>query len=190
MTADADAAAALRERLRTSTREAHARVDRAFLRFDLSRRDGVAAFLGVHARVLPPLEAALEVAGAEALLPDWADRRRSVALAQDLESLGEPWPEPMPAPVFAGDAEILGGLYVLEGSRLGGAVLARRIARSDDAAARQAVRYLAHGEHRRFWPTFVPVLNGDSAALARPDRVEAAALVAFATFEAALDEAD
>lgn len=108
-------------RLRAATRTAHEAVDAAFGRFDLSDRDGYRAFLVAHARALPVAEAlALSVPLDPAPVP------RAPLLAADLADLGAPMPEPL---TFAprSDAARWGILYVVEGSRLGGAMLAKAV---------------------------------------------------------------
>lgn len=71
---------------------------------------------------------------------------------------------------------------MLEGSRLGGRVLVRR-ARAGEPGVRAATAYLAHGEGRRFWPTFLTRLERTAED---PDAVVEGAHRAFAVFEAAL----
>ena len=63
----------------------------------------------------------------ESVITDWPDRRRSSLLRDDLETLGAALPTLVVPPSFAGPDDILGGLYVLEGSRLGGAMLSRSV---------------------------------------------------------------
>lgn len=167
----------LRLTLRAATRDAHERVDRGFARFDLARPDHYRAFLQAHARALLPLETALEEAGAQALLPDWFERRRAPALIADLQELGAgPSPPPAEPPRVGGAAQVWGVLYALEGARLGGRVLAR--------TARGSHRYLAHGEGRRFWPEFLSALEASGAD---PAGAAAGARLVFARFEAALE---
>lgn len=109
-------------RLRAETREDHARVDDAFGAFDLGRPDGYRAFLAAHARVLPAVEDWLDAAE---LVPGW--RGRSAALRRDLAALDMPIPDPSGFACDGGEAARWGALYVIEGSRLGGAVLAKRV---------------------------------------------------------------
>lgn len=109
-------------RLRAETRSDHDRVDTAFSRFDLSRRDGYAQFLVAQARVLPAVEALLDPGG---LMSGW--RGRTAALRQDLRDLAIAPPALIPPLISEGQAARWGAFYVLEGSRLGGAVLARRV---------------------------------------------------------------
>lgn len=138
----------LREALRVATRDLHDRVDAAYARFDLTDRDDYGAFLSAHARVLPGVEAALDGA---AVYP--AFKPRSALLGRDLAALNIPMP-PLPALTkVQDDAARWGMLYVLEGSRLGGAMLARRI--PDDLPA----AYLGAVHDRGGWRAFQRALD-------------------------------
>jgi heme oxygenase len=108
--------------LRSATRLDHAQVDAAFGHHDLATRAGYTAFLTAHARVLPAIEARLRPAE---LIPGW--QGRAGALARDLATLGTALPAPAPLALPPGEAARWGALYVLEGSRLGGAVLAKSV---------------------------------------------------------------
>lgn len=110
------------QRLRSESGPAHDRVDAAYGAFRLDQRDDYAAFLAAHARALPAAEAALH---AHPDLPPWRERAR--LLAADLADLGRAMPAPLPF-TLADDAAAWGALYVTEGSRLGGTVLARAVA--------------------------------------------------------------
>lgn len=113
--------------LRSETAEAHERVDAAFAAFDLTDRASYARFLAAHAEVVWPLEAAL---AGDRVTADWETRKRGALLREDLAHL-RPHATPGPANqsdiVFGTLPEIAGALYVLEGSRLGGKFLARRL---------------------------------------------------------------
>lgn len=116
-----------RQALRTATAGDHERVDRAFSGFDLTDRDSYAAFLKAQAAAFLPVEAAIEAAHPERLLPDWPGRRRADLLRADLAALGVAPPDLVSAPCIAGPEETFGAIYVLEGSRLGGRMLARSV---------------------------------------------------------------
>lgn len=111
--------AALILRARTAAR--HDEVDAAYAAFALDDASGYRAFLLAHARALPAAEAAL---ASTPQLPEW--RPRTPLLADDLATLGLPLPPPLPFAV-TGAAFAWGVLYVVEGSRLGGAMLARQV---------------------------------------------------------------
>lgn len=112
--------------LRTATASAHDRVDQALGGFDLSDRDGYRAFLIAQAQPLVTVEAAIDAFDPAAILPDWPERRRVPLIAADLTDLDAPIPtaEPLDLP---DSPAALGAIYVLEGSRLGGALLARNV---------------------------------------------------------------
>jgi len=113
--------------LRQETRDNHDRVDALFSDLRLSDRADYGRFLVAQANAFLPCEAALDEAGAGEVLPDWAARKRSDALRSDLAALGLDAPEREGGPHFTSPAAVLGGIYVLEGSRLGGAMLARSV---------------------------------------------------------------
>lgn len=75
-----------------------------------------------HARLLPAIEAVLSE---ESSLPPW--RSSAAMLAADIDSLGGQAPEPMVMRAALGEAKQFGLLYVIEGSRLGTRLLARRV---------------------------------------------------------------
>ncbi|GGD33364.1 biliverdin-producing heme oxygenase [Aureimonas glaciei] len=108
--------------LRQATADAHDVVDAAFGRFDLTRADDYRNFLSAQAEVLAPLEALLMKSPQ---LPPW--RPRLALLARDLAALDADLPHPAPVDGLDGPGELLGALYVLEGSRLGGGMLVRGV---------------------------------------------------------------
>lgn len=117
-----------RAALRAATASEHERVDAAFSRFDLASATGYRGFLTAQAEAFLPVEAALDEAGAATFLPDWPERRRGDLLRADLAHLNVTLPEPFPIPAFiSGKASMFGAIYVLEGSRLGGAVLNKTV---------------------------------------------------------------
>ena len=112
--------------LKEATTPAHRIVDDAFSRFALDDPGSYRAFLVAHAAALLPVEAWLS-GRAEAVFPDWPARARAAALADDLARLGAVAPPAAPFGAANDPASIAGIVYVLEGSRIGGAILAKRI---------------------------------------------------------------
>ena len=117
----------LRSALRAQTADCHAAVDTLFGSFNLSRTQDYKAFLRAHARAVPSVEHALEEAGINSLLPDWPERRRAHLLAADIRELDDRLPVPLPRPALRCEAAVWGAAYVLEGSKLGGALLAKAV---------------------------------------------------------------
>src|SRR5262249_51409973 len=148
------------EKLKQSTAAAHRRLDATFSDFDLTGVPGYRRFLEASAAALLPLEAALEAAGVEAILPDWPERARRQAIAADLASLGG-LARPLCAvkPLTRNGA--LGAIYVLEGSRLGAKFLMRTIVEHGDPVIFAATRYLAHGAGKPWWRSFLARLESE-----------------------------
>jgi heme oxygenase (biliverdin-IX-beta and delta-forming) len=164
--------------LKDRTQAAHDRVDALFSRLDLSRPDDYRSFLEAQAEAHLAVEAGLDAAGAEKVLPDWPQRRRGEALRGDLRDLGGGLGMVTPV-VFAGDAEILGGIYVLEGSRLGGSVLKKLL---PQGAPR---RFLDGDQEPGSWRKLLEKLEEALYDSARLDAATNAALRVFARFETA-----
>ena len=177
---------ALRAILRRSTEDDHAALDAALAPADFDDPAAYAHFLRAQAGALYALEKRLEAADIARVLPDWPTRRRAGAMADDLAALGG-------APVALAHAGALhtraaqfGALYVLEGSRLGGAIMLKRARASADAAVRGATAFLAHGEGRRLWPSFVEALEASPDAHGDVEALVAGARDAFALFARAV----
>ena len=139
--------------LRQATVADHERVDALFGAFDLADADSYARFLTAHASALQAIEPMLlGVAG----LPAW--RSRSPSIAEDLSALGQPVPaapaEHVAVPSYA---HALGMLYVLEGSRLGGSVLVKRV------RAGLPLAYLSATHRAGEWRTLRDVLDAYAA---------------------------
>lgn len=124
-----------------------------------------------------PLEEALDAAGAGDLIDDWNDRKRGALIHQDLKDLSyQPAAGTIDLPL-ENPAAVAGALYVLEGSRLGGRFLARRVGES------LPQRYLDADQRPGAWPKLLERLD---AVLADPTALDAAiqsALLVFAMFE-------
>ncbi|MDP1875450.1 biliverdin-producing heme oxygenase [Phenylobacterium sp.] len=174
----------LRNTLRAATRQDHDRVDRLGAAFDLARPADYGAFLQAHAAVLPAFEASLDLAPPEDLPPDWPQRRRAQALAADLAALG------LGPALAASQATLptrptrLGALYVLEGSRLGGAVLRRALSTAQPAAPDA---YLAHGEGLLLWRSFLRWLDNQPLDAEETQAAILGARQVFSAFETAFE---
>jgi heme oxygenase len=165
----------MRMTLRSATAGDHEMVDAAFGRFDLASRASYTKFLTAHAAVLGAVESVVS-----GLWPAW--RPRLPLLQADLAELG--------VRVVAGDAigtlseaERWGMLYVVEGSRLGGGILAGRVAQG------LPLRYLSAKHEEGSWRHFGEALE-QAADLGSDDWADGAASgakLAFARFAFAAD---
>ncbi|WP_421729233.1 biliverdin-producing heme oxygenase [Brevundimonas sp.] len=162
--------------LRAATAEAHARLDGMFSTFNLANKSDYVAFLRAQAPAFLAVEAALDAAAAERVIQGWESRRRSADLLSDLATLAAPAPSPCPLPIFSTDAAVLGAAYVLEGSRLGGAMLVRAVGPGFPTA------FLTPGNPAD-WRAFISLLDERLSSEASLADAVSAALVVFAMFE-------
>ncbi|CAN5333971.1 biliverdin-producing heme oxygenase [soil metagenome] len=176
---------AIRQIISEATRTSHGRLDVALARLDLAIPVYYEGFLRSQAEALFPIEAALEAGGIEHHIPDWQQRVRTPALTRDLEALGLTC-NPLPMPDFKSTAEMLGAVYVLEASRMGERVMLARLAEHPDSDSMNATAYLRHGFGKRFWPSFLTLLENHPDAQSDPAGIVHGAEIAFAKFEDAL----
>jgi heme oxygenase len=167
---DTDGSGPRRGRLRRATAAPHrgleARLEAAGCFDD---RDGHVRHLRAIAPIYAALEEMLDGAGAGRWLPDWPRRRKAGLIRADLRALGagEPPASParaavaaaLPSPWHAG--AVFAVLYVLEGATLGGAVLARRVARLGLARGCGASFLDPYGADRgAMWRGYLRALEG------------------------------
>ena len=167
-----------RAALRAGTAAEHDRVDRLFSRLNLALEEDYRRFLLAQAAALLPIEERLDAGGTAELVPDWGSRRRADLLRADLAALGADEPFLIPPPPLQSPAAQLGAVYVLEGSRLGGAVLKRGLS---ETAPR---RFLSAPQNKGSWRKLLEILD---KCLYRSDRLDAAMIAAkevFQNFEA------
>lgn len=164
-----------REALRRITRDAHETVDATFGRFDLADPDDYRAFLTAHARALPALEAWLDAHQPEDFR-GWQAVRRGPALLADLAALGIAPPATLAIDLPDDIASVCGATYVLEGSRMGGALLSRRVPEGLPRA------YLGAPSQSGLWRSFAADLDRLLPDAAAVDRAGAAALATFDLF--------
>jgi heme oxygenase len=160
--------------LRSETAAAHERVDSAFGAYDLGARDSYCLFLAAHARALPQAESM-----AAAVWPSL--RRRTPLLAADLAALGHPVDLAVTTAMECGPAQ-WGALYVVEGSRLGGGMLAKRVPADWPHAYLSAVH--EPGEWRAIRSAIDSAAEGQGRAWL--DAMLAGARQTFASYEAAV----
>lgn len=161
--------------LRQRTMDAHARLDVAFGAYDLADKTDYCAFLRAHARALPAAEAII----ATDAVPRF--RARTPLLRADMEKLAQAMPVPR---IFAGSGEgafAWGVLYVVEGSRLGGGILVRRV------AAGLPTNYLAASHQPGEWRALGEAINAEAQCHGQAwlDQAAAAAEACFELFRGA-----
>ena len=176
----------LHDLLRERTRNAHARLDAAldFGKPGCVTRGRYGALLRATLGVVEVLEPAVD-----AWLGPRPGPARLTCLHADLAALGEGRQQPLPRVRLPGsEAEAYGCAYVLEGSTLGGLVLASIVSRA--LGADLPTRYLAlRGERTKpMWLHFLATLQafGRRSDTDAHRRASAIAVDTFAAYEASL----
>lgn len=175
-------------RLKEATRADHEAVEKvvaAYLQDVRAYNRLLQRFLGFF----QPLEAALpRIPGLTGVIPDLPGRSRSRLLKDDLAALGTSahdiaaLPDCPDLPPLHSIAQALGCLYVLEGSTLGGQVVAREIGNLGLAAEARAF-FLSHGWNvGLMWKRFGAAT--EAYAEANPEQAEAICESARRTFRA------
>jgi heme oxygenase len=174
----------LRGQLKAATAATHRALDARVGSFDLTSVAGYRRFLEASAAALLPLEAGLERSGVAHLFADWPRRSRSAAITADLDDLGGSV-HPLPLVAAMSRLEMLGTMYVLEGSRLGAKYLLRTVVACDQPPMAAATRYLRHGHGLPLWRTFLKRLEREPVTPDGEYETIAGAQRAFAMFAAA-----
>jgi heme oxygenase len=180
----------LHAHLRSETRVWHDRVDTAFEQFDLAIEPGYRSFLEAHALVVPGCEQHLVKSECSRRFPGWTGAWRAPALWSDLRAMGvvehvAPVVAQNRVPLSATDPGLVGMMYVLEGSRLGGRVLARRVETGSTPRARSATRYLSE-DGGVSWRAFLDRLEALEFSDCETEAALAAAIQVFCAFEQAV----
>jgi heme oxygenase len=175
----------LRFRLRARVAALHARLDQAIEAACFGEALDLGRFLSIHHAALTSIVPALEHAGAGLILAGWEGRSRLLALEADLAELrARPMVDAGGRVAFAGEQEVWGALYALEGSWLGNRALLQRVVERGSPLGRGATRFLAYGSGDGMaWRRFVVQLD---ALDYRGAPFEAAALGAERVFGAYL----
>lgn len=168
------------KRLKAATHAAHEKVDSAVMgAHPFASAENYARFLKFQYRLhrhVEPLYADAELGG---LLPDLGARSRLVALEQDFADLGLPLPTAQEGPRLPTE-QALGWLYVVEGSNMGAAFLAKDAAKIGFSDSHGARHLAGHAEGRGLhWRRFTAALDGVELTEAEDLAAQAAAADAF-----------
>ncbi|MCC8411107.1 biliverdin-producing heme oxygenase [Mucilaginibacter sp. UR6-1] len=131
------------------------------------------------------LEKNIDAAIDTGLMDDYHERRKTSAIADDLQALDADVPPVAGAdslPAIQNHLQALGALYVIEGSTLGGKIISKMIGQKLDAANGEALTFFnSYGEDTvNMWNSFKEKMN----AQAQTDEEQAAVIeTANSTFK-------
>lgn len=148
--------------LKRATDEAHTRVESIITSAGMfASLEGYRRYLSATLAIRSRYEDLLDASGAATVWPAWPGRRVAHLVAQDLDDLGGARPTlEKKAELPLNPAELLGALYVLEGSSLGARVLSRSVHAFGVSAYRGARHLHAQAGDAAIWRDFLSVLDG------------------------------
>lgn len=162
--AEAAAGAVIEDRrfaLKRVTNEAHDRVETIVRDAGMfETRDGFQRYLAATFEMRARYERLLDLNHAERVWADYPARRIAALVAQDIADLGgvAVSPEPVDEKIYSA-GELLGMLYVLEGSSLGARVLVKLVADLGLSASFGARHLFRQAEDRGAWRSFIDTLS-------------------------------
>ncbi|MBV6633249.1 MAG: hypothetical protein KI792_09510 [Alphaproteobacteria bacterium] len=151
--------ASYREHLRAETADIHAKADKTFAALDLTTRQDLSIFMMTIYAVMDHLNQIIKRDGLASdptvsLVPELVDDLRG-----DLRALGHPDADIGWRAGVQGSLDPLAIGYVVQGSRLGTAMMAKHWAKSTDPRVQQAGRYMSSRIDTNDWRA----LQGDLA---------------------------
>jgi heme oxygenase len=180
------------QRLKAATHDTHDALDQRIMTHRPFASHGhYRRFLQAQYLFLRDADALYDNPGLAALFADLAQRRRHAQIAADLHDLGCPLPAASLAPPIDNQLDVataMGWLYVVEGSKLGAAILLK-MAQALGLSEEKGARHLGgHPDGRaRHWRDFTRTLDALTLDASAEARVSAGAKAAFTLMNQHLD---
>lgn len=152
--------------LRRATDDAHARVEGIVQGAGMfASREAFRRYLTATYEMRARYERLLDLSGAAKVWPDWPGRRIAELVAQDIVDLGGGAPAPEENSMATlSKAELIGVLYVLEGSSLGARVLVKSVEALGLTEAFGARHLYKQAGDRSAWRSFMSMMSAASEA--------------------------
>lgn len=181
------------QRLKAATHATHDALDQRIMAYrPFSSHAHYRRFLQAQYLFLRDADALYDNPGLAALFADLAERRRQHLIAADLDDLGCPLPAPANSAPIDSQLDVataMGWLYVVEGSKLGAAILLK-MAQALGLNEEKGARHLGgHPDGRaRHWRDFTRALDALTLDPDAEARVSAGAKAAFTLMNQHLDQ--
>lgn len=154
------------EKIREATAELHKQTDNflyPFFQAIKTNSDYIKILETFYAFFQPVMEQVEKYMNRE-VVTDYAARRSTRTLLHDLEQLGVPAPQVLPAtalPVIENEAQAMGAYYVLEGSGMGGVFLSSIIAEKLQLKNRETLSFFyGYGNNTKsMWGRFIAFIE-------------------------------
>ena len=179
--------------LKALTHDTHELLDQRIMAYQpFANQQNYARYLQAQFLFLRDMEALYDNPHLAAILSDLDERRRYDRIATDLADLGQPLPDLCEARRDGASFDLptaLGWLYVVEGSKLGAAILLKMTEKLGLSPENGARHLAAHPDGRaRHWREFVAILDGQTFNDEEEARVVAGGKAGFALMNQHLDK--
>jgi heme oxygenase len=156
--------------VKEATQQYHTEVENLLLPklSSISTADDYAAILKMFYGYFSPLERCIQQHLTAAYLPDVPERRKAAAILDDLQAIGQSTAHIEHCtmlPQIENTAQAFGAMYVLEGSSLGGKVIAKMLLKNEALSVTEDALHFFSGykeETGSRWKTFLTALNGQT----------------------------
>ncbi|RZG04518.1 heme oxygenase [Pseudoalteromonas sp. CO348] len=178
------------QNLKHATADTHDNVDKSIMAQDpFANTQSYLDFLRLQFYFLKDVSALYEHPELSALIPDLAARRRLGLLEQDFIDLGTTIPTPYLMPEVTNHTDVakaLGWLYVVEGSKVGAAMLGKQVGVKLNFDAQHGARYLAGPGAGRgsAWRELVQIIDAIELSEQQEQALIEGARQAFTRFQA------
>ncbi len=171
--------------LRRHTESEHQLLEKQFL--GILKKVGTVneytAFLKRIASFLIPLETLIHQQPLKSLVPDINSRKRTADLIRDIQHFDPAWAlaEKAPLPIINNPLEAMGALYVLEGSTMGGPIIAGIIRKQTGIGSGLSYFENYQENRKQMWVLFCDWLN-DASLNPHHEIISTAAISCFNSY--------
>lgn len=155
--------------LKEKTKKAHLSLEKktvSFIKKVTSLKD-YEALLRIFYGYFAPLESQINTYITDDIVPSFSGRRKSDAILQDIETIAPGAGKPVTCtnlPQINDAIQALGALYVMEGSTMGGTIIAQMLSRQAGIQPEALTFFNGYGEQNMpMWQSFIAALNERAA---------------------------
>ncbi len=184
----------LSKRLKEETKEPHLALEKLIIRHikDISEPAQYIALLKLFYGYYKPVEEHLDRYFNDEIIPFYSDRRKAATILEDLSNLGNDnivLPLALDTPVIDSTAKAFGSFYVLEGSTLGGSIIADMLIKHAGINTGNTRFFNVYAENKEMmWQTFKEKMDNWNETANSDEEVITAAATTFSKFKKWIEE--
>lgn len=155
--------------LKEKTRQAHLSLEKKTIGYikNVATSKDYEALLRLFYGYFSPLEAQVNKYITDGIVPSYNERRKSDAILRDIETVtpgAGNFKTSKDLPEINNTIQALGALYVMEGSTMGGTIIAKMLSKQADIQPEMLTFFNGYGEQNLpMWQSFIKALNEHAA---------------------------